>query len=233
MKTLPGVDRPALIVSIPTTGKKSARILDLGANVDSRPEHLLQFAIMGTVLTAAVDNVIRPTVGLLNIGHEDIKGNELVKQTAQLLQNNSAVNYIGYVEADEVFKGEIDVVVCDGFVGNVALKASEGTARLMGHVLKEAFQRNWLTRLAGLCAMPVLKILRKEMDPARYNGASLLGLQGIVVKSHGNTSIWGFTRAIEEAILEVKQNVPAKIGDEVAKLLTKPEMVPDSEIPSL
>lgn len=233
LKTLPGVDRPALIVSIPTTGKKPVRILDLGANVDSRPEHLLQFAVMGTVLTTAVDNISRPTLGLLNIGHEDIKGNELVKQTSQLLQNNSAVNYIGYVEADEVFKGEIDVVVCDGFVGNVALKASEGTARLMGHVLKEAFQQNWLTRLAGLCAMPVLKILRKQMDPARYNGASLLGLQGIVVKSHGNTSIWGFSHAIEEAILEVKQNVSSKIGDEVAKLLTKPETLSDSEISSL
>jgi phosphate acyltransferase len=220
LKMLPGVDRPAIIASIPTTGKKTIRMLDLGANVDSKPEHLLQFAIMGSVLVTAVENIERPALGLLNIGHEDIKGNELVKQTARLLQNNRAVNYIGYIEADEVFKGAVDIVVCDGFVGNVALKAGEGAVRLVTHLLKEAFQQNFLTRLAGLCAMPVLKMLRKQMDPAHYNGASLLGLQGIVVKSHGGTSIFGFARAIEEAILEVQQNVPLRIRDEVVKLLT-------------
>jgi glycerol-3-phosphate acyltransferase PlsX len=224
LKTIPGIDRPAIIASIPTTGKKSVRVLDLGANVDSKPEHLLQFAIMGTVLTRALEGNNRPRLGLLNIGHEDIKGNELVKQTAQLLQNNSGINYIGYIEADEVFKGEVDIVVCDGFVGNIALKASEGTTRLVAHFLKESFQQNGLTRLAGIFALPVLKILRKKIDPARYNGASFLGLQGCVIKSHGGTNVFGYSRAIEEAMLEIQQGVSLRIRDEVAKLLTLSEV---------
>jgi glycerol-3-phosphate acyltransferase PlsX len=219
LKTIPGIDRPAIIASIPTMNDKPVRVLDLGANVDSKPDNLLQFAIMATVLKQALENIERPTLGLLNIGHEDIKGNELVKQTSILLKNNPDLNYVGYVEADEVFKGEIDIIVCEGFVGNVALKASEGSAKLMGHILKQAFNQNWLTKLVGVCALPILKIARKKMDPARYNGASLLGLQGIVVKSHGGINVLGFARAIEEAMLEAKKEVPLKVRDEVSKLL--------------
>lgn len=221
LKMLPGIDRPAIISQLPTTTTKTVRVLDLGANVDSKPEHLLQFAVMGSVLTTAVDGIEKPTVGLLNIGAEDIKGNELVKQSAVLLQNNQAVNYVGYVEADEIFKAKVDVVVCDGFVGNVALKASEGAARLIRHFIKEAFEKNWLTKICGVLALPVLQILRKRIDPARYNGASLLGLQGIVVKSHGGTNVLGFAHAIEEAILEVRKDVPEQIHHQLEKALAQ------------
>lgn len=220
LKTLTGIDRPAIIAKLPTATNKPVHMLDLGANVDSKPEHLLQFAVMGTVLTEAVDNVIRPTVALLNIGEEDIKGNELVKQAAMLLQTNSALNYAGYIEANDIFKGKVDIVVCDGFVGNVALKASEGTAYLIKHFIKKSLTRNWFSRLMGILALPLLSILRKRIDPDQYNGASLLGLQGIVVKSHGGTSVFGFANAIKEAILEVEKNVPQQIHDKVAQLLT-------------
>ncbi|HEV2614959.1 MAG TPA: phosphate acyltransferase PlsX [Gammaproteobacteria bacterium] len=211
LKTLPGIDRPAICGLIPTRSDKLIRFLDLGANVDSKPEHLLQFALMATILSSLVDKIDNPTVGLLNIGHEDIKGNELVKQTTILLQSNSAINYKGYVEADEVYSGKTDIVVCDGFVGNVALKASEGTAKLIQHFLKSAFNKNLLTKFIGLLAWPILKSLRKQIDPARYNGASLIGLKGIVVKSHGGTNITGFARAIEEAMLQAKSNILEEI----------------------
>lgn len=218
LKTIQGIDRPAIITVIPTISGKAVRVLDLGANVDSKPHHLLQFAVMGSILTQVIEGIEKPRVALLNIGHEDIKGNELVKAAAQLLQNHEAINYVGYVEADEVFKGEeVDVVVCDGFVGNVALKASEGAARLTAHYLKQGFFQNWLTKLIGLCAMPVLKSIKKRIDPARYNGASLLGLQGIVIKSHGGANVLGFVHAIEEAILEVKKDVINLISDQVVR----------------
>jgi len=220
LKTLPGIDRPAIITKIPTKNDKCVRVLDLGANVDSKPEHLMQFAVMGSVLVYAVDGIKNPKVSLLNIGHEDIKGNELVKQTALMLQNNKAINYAGYVEADEVFDGTMDVVVCDGFVGNVALKASEGSARLMGYFLKKAFNQNIFTKLLGLTALPILKKLKKRIDPSHYNGASLLGLQGIVIKSHGGANILGYVHAIQEAMIEVENTVPTKIKDGVAALLT-------------
>jgi len=163
-------------------------MLDLGANVDTSAENLLEFAIMGSVLTSAVQNLTAPTVGLLNIGEEEVKGNERVKEAARLL-TDSSLNYVGFVEGDDIYKGRVDVVVCDGFVGNVALKTSEGVAKMISNAMKEEFSRNLLTRLAALLALPVLNALRRRIDPRRYNGASLLGLQGIVVKSHGGADV--------------------------------------------
>ena len=212
LKTLPGIDRPAICGLLPTKKpNKFVRYLDLGANVDSKPENLVQFALMATVLSSLIDHISSPRVGLLNIGHEDIKGNDLVKKTALLLQKNTQLNYTGYIEADEVFDPKTDIVVCDGFVGNVALKASEGTAKLIRHYLENAFRKNIFTKLCGFFALPVLKLLRHQIDPARYNGASLIGLKGIVIKSHGSANITGFERAIEEAMMQVKQNVLQKI----------------------
>ena len=219
LKTFPYIDRPAIITRIPTVNNKPVRILDLGANVDCKPEHLCQFAIMGSILVQAIEKIDRPGVGILNIGHESIKGNELVKQTAQLLQTYSAINYKGFIEANEVFEGNIDVIVCDGFTGNIALKSSEGIAHLISHYLKQGFQQNFFTKLAGLFALPILKKLKTRIDPSHYNGASLLGLQGIVIKSHGGASIIGFMHAIEEAMQEVNHNVSLRIRDKVAELL--------------
>jgi len=224
LKTLPGIDRPAIIARMPTMLGSYVRVLDLGANVDSRPEHLLQFAVMASVLVSELEAKPRPSVGLLNIGHEDIKGNELVKQTSALLQQYSALNYIGYIEADEVFKGKADIIVCDGFVGNVALKTSEGTARLIAHFFKEAFQANIWGKLLGALALPFLASLRRRMDPARYNGASLLGLQGIVVKSHGGTNVVGFANAIEEAMLEVKKDLLHQIPAQISAVLDNSQL---------
>jgi len=220
LKTLPGIDRPAIIASLPTMKNQTkVRVLDLGANVDSAAEHIFQFAVMGSVLTAAVDNVKKPTIGLLNIGSEEIKGNEQVKKAAQLLTDTPILNYIGYVEGDDIYKGIADVIVCDGFVGNVALKVTEGVAKLISYYIKAAFNRNWLTRLSALAALHVLKGLRKRLDPARYNGASLVGLQGIVIKSHGGANKLAFANAISEAVMEVQQNIPQRIRDQVGAIL--------------
>lgn len=224
LRTLPGVDRPAISAILPSMKPDvNVRVLDLGANVDSEVAHLFQFAVMGSVLASAVDGIAFPTVGLLNIGSEAIKGNEQVKQLAQLLLKTPSINYIGYVEGDMIYQGVADVVVCDGFVGNVALKVTEGVARLISHYIKLAFQRNWLTRLSGLAALHVLKGIRKQLDPAYYNGASLLGLQGIVIKSHGGANKTAFEHAILKAILEVKENVPQLIRERVGALLQKKE----------
>ena len=195
------------------------RMLDLGANVDSSAEHLLQFAIMGSVLASATDNIPNPKVCLLNIGEEDIKGNEQVKQAAQLLSSSTLINYVGYIEGDEIYKGEADVVVCDGFVGNVALKTTEGVARFIGHLIKKAFYQNIFTKIAGLISKPVLKLIVKWIDPDRYNGASFIGLQGIVVKSHGGANSRAFANAIEEAIIQVEKNIPQRIRTELERLL--------------
>lgn len=222
LKTIPGIDRPAIISTFPTVmGKKKMRMLDLGANVDSSAEHLFQFAVMGSVLARALDNIKNPKVCLLNIGEEDIKGNEQVKETAQLLTESNFINYSGYIEGNQIYKGDVDVVVCDGFVGNVALKTSEGVAIFIGKLIKDAFQRNIFTKLAALIALPVLKSLIKRIDPDRYNGASFIGLQGIVIKSHGSAKIHAFANAIEEAILQVKKNIPQLISAEVERLLKK------------
>lgn len=210
LKTLPGIDRPAICTVLPNIKGGHTHVLDLGANVDSSAESLLEFAVMGSALCNAVDNKPKPSVGLLNIGEEEIKGNERVKEAARLLAD-SQLNYIGYVEGDGIYMGDADVVVCDGFVGNVMLKTTEGVAKMISHYMKQEFKRNVLTLLSGLIALPVLKAFRKRIDPREYNGASLLGLQGIVIKSHGSADILSFSNAIREAIMEVKNNVPARI----------------------
>ncbi len=220
LKMLPNVDRPAIITAIPSI-EGHTWMLDLGANVDCSAEHLFQFAVMGSRLVAAVDEEIpTPRIGLLNIGQEEIKGNEQVKEAHELL-SGSSLNYIGYVEGDDVFKGGVDVVVSDGFVGNVALKSAEGVAKMVGHHLKAEFGRNLLTRLAGLAALPVLRNLRRRIDPRRYNGASLLGLRGIVIKSHGSADVLAFANAIGIAKKAVISNVPARIADGVEEQLNE------------
>lgn len=215
LKTLPGVDRPAICTAIPTaTGH--CHMLDLGANVDSEPAHLLQFALMGQALVRAVDGERHPRVALLNIGEEDIKGNEQIKEAASLLRQAPDMNYVGFVEGNGIFAGEADVVVCDGFVGNVSLKTMEGVAKMIGNMIREEIGASWLRKLSGLMALPVLAGLKKRMDPDRYNGASLVGLKGVVVKSHGGTSVEGFISALEVAELEARRNVPDLIRDALA-----------------
>jgi glycerol-3-phosphate acyltransferase PlsX len=215
LKTLPGIDRPAIASFLPTnTGQVC--MLDLGANTDCTAEHLLQFALMGSTLVTALEHKPSPTVGLLNIGSEDIKGNEVVKQAAQLLRD-SDLNFYGNVEGDDIFKGVTDVVVCDGFVGNVALKTAEGVAKMMGGFLKEGFSRNLLTKLAALVSLPVLKAFKHRLDHRRYNGASFLGLKGIVVKSHGSADAFAFQCAIERAAEEARGGMLQHISEHVEK----------------
>jgi glycerol-3-phosphate acyltransferase PlsX len=223
LKTLPGIDRPAICTSLPTmTGH--TWMLDLGANLDSSAEHLFQFAVMGSVLAEAVDNNAAPKVGLLNVGEEETKGNETVK-TASAMLSSTALNYIGYVEGDDVYKGTADVIVCDGFVGNVSLKTGEGVAKMIAYFIKAEFSRNLLTKLAALFAMPVLNAFRRRIDPRRYNGASLLGLRGTVIKSHGSADALSFATAIEVAASVVKQSVPERISKQLQHLLTERQAV--------
>lgn len=214
LKTLPGIDRPAIASTLPTM-KGHTYMLDLGANVDCAPEHLLQFGIMGAMLASALEHDERPSVGLLNIGEEDIKGNDVVKRAGELLKS-SDLNFIGNIEGDDIYKGTAEVVVCDGFVGNVALKTSEGLARMVSTFLRQEFSRNPLTRLAGLVAMPVLKAFKSRLDPRRYNGASLLGLKGVVVKSHGSADVFAFRHALEQAAEAARQRLPEKIAERMA-----------------
>ncbi|MBI3187350.1 MAG: phosphate acyltransferase PlsX, partial [Gammaproteobacteria bacterium] len=203
LKTLPGIDRPAIMSTLPSiTGH--THMLDLGANVDCSAEHLLQFAVMGSVAASVVDNVERPRVGLLNIGTEELKGNAQVKEADPLLRASN-LNYIGYVEGDDIYKGTVDVVVCDGFVGNISLKTTEGVAKMITNFMRQEVKRNILTSLAGLIALPVLKAFKKRVDPRVYNGASLLGLQHIVIKSHGSADEYSFANAINIALLEVEK----------------------------
>lgn len=213
LKTLADIDRPAICTALPTVNGH-VHMLDLGANVDCAPEQLVQFAIMGSILVSSIENKPAPRVGLLNIGEEDIKGNEIVKKAHELLRA-SALNYCGYVEGDEIYLGDMDVIVCDGFVGNVALKTSEGLAKMIGQFLRQEFKRNLFTKLAALVAMPVLNALRNRMDPRRYNGASLLGLTGTVIKSHGGADAFAMRHAILGACAEVRRRVPARIGEEL------------------
>lgn len=210
LKTLAGIDRPAIISAIPSR-KGFTFMLDLGANAECTPEQLFQFAVMGSVLVGEMEGISRPKVGLLNIGEEEIKGNEAIQSAAKLLEL-SGLNYIGFVEGDGVYWGDVDVVVCDGFVGNVALKTSEGVAKLVGEYMKEEFSRNFLTKLSALAAMPVLKAFKNRVDPRNYNGASFLGLNGIVIKSHGGADVQAFGNAINIAITEVEKAVPEKIS---------------------
>jgi glycerol-3-phosphate acyltransferase PlsX len=215
LKTLPGIDRPAIASYLPTN-KGQVCMLDLGANIDCNAEHLLQFAIMGSSLVTALEHKSSPSIGLLNIGSEDIKGNEVVKQATQLLRE-SDLNFYGNVEGNDIFKGTTDVVVCDGFVGNVALKTTEGLAQMLGGFLREEFGRNVFTKLAGLVAMPVLKAFKRRVDPRRYNGASFLGLKGIVVKSHGSADTFSFLCAIERAAEEARGGMLQDISEHVEK----------------
>jgi phosphate acyltransferase len=213
LKTLPGIDRPAIASVLPTQ-QGQIYMMDLGANADCTPEHLLQFAVMGAMLVSCVEHKDNPSVGLLNIGSEDIKGNEVVKQAGELLRA-SHLNFHGNVEGDDIYKGTVDLVVCDGFVGNVVLKASEGLAHMMGAYLAREFKRNALTKLTALIALPVLKAFKRQLDPRRYNGASFLGLRGIVVKSHGGADSFAFLHAIHTAVEEARSGVLSRITQQL------------------
>ncbi|MBK7673566.1 MAG: phosphate acyltransferase PlsX [Candidatus Accumulibacter sp.] len=215
LKTLPGIDRPAICAVLPTLAGHT-HVLDLGANVDCSPGHLLQFGIMGASLVSAIEHRDRPTVGILNIGEEEIKGNDVVKRAAELLWD-SDLNFVGNVEGDGLYKGEADVIVCDGFVGNVALKASEGLAQLLATFLRQEFRHSLFTKLAAVVAMPVLRRFKKRVDHRQYNGATLLGLKGIVVKSHGSADALAFTCALQRAAEEARSGVLARISERMAQ----------------
>ena len=217
LHTLAGIDRPAINTTLPSlTGH--THMLDLGANVDCKAENLFQFAVMGSVLAKAVDDIAQPKVGLLNVGSEAIKGNDQVKE-ANVLLENSSLNYIGYVEGDDIFCGDVDVIACDGFVGNVSLKTSEGVAKLISEYAKRSFTKNIYTKLIALLATPILKEFKNSIDPRRYNGASLLGLKGIVIKSHGGADAFSFAHAISIAHIEAKKGVPTLIDKHLENYL--------------
>ena len=232
LKTLEGIDRPAIATLLPNQTGGATTVLDLGANVDCTAAHLLQFAIMGSALVAAVDGKASPTVGLLNIGEEIIKGNDTVKEAGEQMRaatERGQLNFFGNVEGNDIFKGSVDVVVCDGFVGNVALKTSEGLAQMLGEFIREEFTRNPLTYLAALVAMPVLNRFKKRVDHRRYNGATLLGLRGLVIKSHGSADAFAFEHAMRRARDEVTHDVASKIGASVrsAMQLDAPPLATD------
>jgi len=210
LKMLPGIDRPAIITELPAIGR-TLHMLDLGANTVCTAEHLFQFAVMGSVVTTDITGIQSPKVALLNIGAEDTKGHGTVKDAAAML-NNSSLNYIGFIEGSELFSGKADVVVTDGFTGNVALKTMEGTAGLVSHYVRREFTRNWLTKLQALLSHQVLKNLAAELDSRNYNGATLVGLNGIVIKSHGSADSYAFQHAIDTAVVEVQNQVPQQIG---------------------
>jgi glycerol-3-phosphate acyltransferase PlsX len=219
LKMLPGIERPALISTLPTNGHKPVYLLDLGANVTCDSDVLFQFAVMGAVMAEQVEQITMPKIALLNMGEEAIKGSDQIKRAAQLLTDTSSVNYVGYIEGSDIFSGKADVVVCDGFVGNVALKTCEGIANLIIGKLKLSLNKNLINRILGFLLMPALKKLYKRVNPDHYNGASLIGLGGIVVKSHGNASQVAFLNAIKEAICEVERQVPSKIKDKLEQIL--------------
>ena len=218
LHTLAGIDRPAINTTLPALNGHT-HMLDLGANVDCKAENLFQFAVMGSVLASAVDEVDEPRVGLLNVGQEAIKGNDQVKEANKLLESAS-LNYIGYVEGDDIFCGNVDVVACDGFVGNISLKTSEGVAHLISDFAKQSFTKNLYTKLIAMLATPILKEFKNSIDPRRYNGASLLGLQGIVIKSHGGADAFSFEHAISIAYLEAIKGVPQLIDKQLENFLT-------------
>ena len=228
LKTLPGIDRPAIATRLPTV-KGHTTMLDLGANVDCTAEHLYQFAVMGSALVEATEQKARPTVGLLNIGEEEIKGSDIVKEVGELLKAGS-LNFFGNVEGNDIYAGAVDVVVCDGFVGNVALKASEGLARMIRQFLTEEFTRNVFTRAAALIAMPVINRFRDRVDYRRYNGASLIGLRGIVMKSHGAADRLAFACALARAHDEAAAGVLARIIELVAARAVPPKAGPGERV---
>jgi phosphate acyltransferase len=219
LKTLEGIDRPAIATQMPNILGKTTTVLDLGANVDCQPEHLFQFAIMGSALVSVLNNDENPTVGLLNIGEEVIKGNEIIKKTGELLRSaakNGDLNFIGNVEGNDIYTGVADIVVCDGFVGNVALKASEGLAKMIGQFLKDEFSRNIFTKAAAIGAYPVLNAFKNRVDHRRYNGAALLGLRGLVFKSHGSADALAFEAALTKAYEAASHGLLAKVQARIA-----------------
>ena len=213
LKMLPGIERPAIASNLPNRNSVTC-MLDLGANTDSTPEQLLQFAVMGAMLTSTLTNKKNPSIGLLNIGSEDNKGNEVVKKTFELLKE-SHLNFYGNVEGDDIFKGTTDVVVCDGFVGNVALKTTEGVIKMFGNFLTAEYKKNWFTKIIALISLSLLKAFKRRLDPRRYNGASFLGLNGIVIKTHGGADILSFKTAIITAIEESENKVIEKIKKQI------------------
>lgn len=231
LKTLDGIDRPAIATAIPNQLGTGTTMLDLGANVDCTAEHLQQFAIMGVALVQALQGIERPTVGLLNIGEEAIKGNEVVKQAAELLRQSN-LNFIGNIEGDDIFKGTVHVVVCDGFVGNVALKTAEGIAKMFGGLLKQNFTSSIYGKLSGLIAKPVLNKFRKHVDNRRHNGAALLGLRGIVFKSHGSADIFAYSVAIERAREAVLKNLLEKIVSGIESIRNNEQAVSNNVEPT-
>ena len=219
LKTLDGIDRPAIAAQIPNAKGTGTTVLDLGANVDCSAEHLFQFAVMGSALVSVLDNNESPTVGLLNIGEEAIKGSDIIKQAGELLRaaaNLGDLNFYGNVEGNDIFRGTTDIVVCDGFVGNVALKTSEGLATMMGNFIKLEFSRNFLTKIAAIAAYPVLKAFKSRMDHRRYNGAALLGLRGLVFKSHGSADEFAFGQALNRAYDAVQHNLLDRVQARIA-----------------
>ena len=215
--TLDGIDRPAIESMLPSLNGHT-HVLDLGANIDSKAQHLYQFAVMGSALSSVLDEKENPSVGLLNVGEETIKGNTQVKEAHDLLLT-SKLNYVGFVEGDDIFCGNIDVIVCDGFVGNIALKTSEGTAKFISSKLKDEFKKNIFTKIAGILSMKVLNSFKKVADPRKYNGASLLGLKGIIVKSHGGADSFAFNNSLKIALKEVNKDVPSCIDKKLKEIL--------------
>lgn len=211
LKMLPGIDRPAIIAELPSIGG-TVHMLDLGANTVGSPEQLFQFAVMGSIVTSDIRSLDRPRIALLNIGVEDTKGHDTVRAAAALL-SESGLNYVGFIEGNEIFSGKADVVVTEGFTGNVAIKTMEGTIGLSAHYLRRAFTRSLFSKIQAYLASPVLKHLAVEMDSRNYNGASLVGLNGIVIKSHGSADSLAFQHAIDTALVEVKNQVPLQIGN--------------------
>ncbi len=221
LKTIRGIHRPAICTLLPAI-RGHTHMLDLGANVECAPENLAEFALMGSILAQSVEGIENPSIGLLNVGTEEVKGNEAIKQASRLIAE-SRLNYYGFVEGDDIYKGTVDVVVTDGFVGNVSLKTGEGLAALVSHVLRSEFKRNWLTRAAAFCAYPVLNRVRQRLDPRRYNGASLLGLNGIVIKSHGSADTSSFFNAIKIASIEIENDVPQRISRTIENYFSQAE----------
>lgn len=219
LKTIEGIDRPAIATQMPNSRGGATTVLDLGANVDCTAEHLLQFAVMGSALVSVLRDEVNPSVGLLNIGEEVIKGNEVIKKAGELLRsaaNSGDLNFYGNVEGNDIFKGTTDIVVCDGFVGNVALKAVEGLASMIGGFLKQEFSRNIFTKIAAVCAYPVLSAFKKRVDYRRYNGAALLGLRGLVFKSHGSADELAFEQALNRAYDAARNKLLERVQARIA-----------------
>jgi glycerol-3-phosphate acyltransferase PlsX len=232
LKTMEGIDRPAIATVLPNRRDGFTTVLDLGANVDCTPEHLLQFAVMGSALVSAVDGKAEPTVGLLNIGEEAIKGSETIKRAAELMRAAAAAGHLsfhGNVEGNDIYAGTTDIVVCDGFVGNVVLKASEGLAGMLSDFIRQEFTRNALTKIAALAAMPVLKRFKDRVDHRRYNGAALLGLRGLVFKSHGSADAFAFEHALTRAYDAARNRLLDRVQGRIAESM---RAMPVADVPT-